>query len=265
MQGCWGQACGRGVPERRPREAIVWHISWNVFWSLCFPLSALHSSAHLAIHTTSLCSFFQNNHRNTTKKKSNQTNEKQIRQKKSAKTKQKVHKTPHGDHFVLATIYVCVAFLPSHVLIYPVTLHDRKLIFLCKWFFQLQIDSWLEWDPMSTFHSQSCDSVYVGLVHAASLCEFINPVVSGRYNFIGVIYHLWLFQSFHLLFVDSLALRGVVGGKQILSLSVHYPTVGLCIIHSHLLQEVSLMRGDQCIDLWVRQYVIVAHFIFILS
>lgn len=73
-------------------------------------------------------------------------------------------KTHHGDHFVLATISVSAAFLPSRMLIYPVTLHDRKLFSFAN-DFQLQIVCWLGWDPMSIFPSQSCDSVCVGLVH----------------------------------------------------------------------------------------------------
>lgn len=124
-------------------------------------------------------------------------------------TKKKTH---HGDHFVLATISVSAAFLPSRMLIYPVTLHDRKLVFLCQWF--SVADSVLAGMrsnvhfPFSVLWLCLC-----GSCASASLCEFISPVVSGRYNFIGVIYHLWLFQSFHPLIVHSLALRGVVGGK----------------------------------------------------
>lgn len=98
-------------------------------------------------------------------KKSNQTNKKQIRQEKCQnKTKSSQKKTHHGDHFVLATISVSAAFLPSRMLIYPVTLHDRKLFSFAN-DFQLQIACWLGWDPMSIFPSQSCDSVCVGLVH----------------------------------------------------------------------------------------------------
>lgn len=202
-------------PERRPREAIVWSISWNAFWSLCFSLSALHSSAHVPIHTTSLCSFFQNNHRSTTKKKIKSNKQKTDKTKKCQNKAKSSQKKKKPMEIILCwPLFLCV--WPS----FPrICLYIQWHSMIENWFFfannfQLQIASWLGWDPMPTFPSQSCDSVCVGLVLAASLCEFINPVVSGRYSFIEVIYHLWLFQSFHLLFIDSLALRGVVGGKQ---------------------------------------------------
>lgn len=92
--------------------------------------------------------------------------------------------------------------LPWRVLIHPVALHWRKLtswlgVGLCVRFPFLVLVLHLSW-------------THVGLVHAAQpLWVRINAVVSRRNCFLGVICHLWLFPSSHLLFRYILSLEGM--------------------------------------------------------
>lgn len=127
---------------------------------------------------------------------------------------------------------------------------------------QLQTASWL-WVGPHIYFSSSLSVLwfclvwtYAGLLSAAIVSVSSHEhqsLLLERHYLLGFTHHLWLWQSFHILFhIDSWVFRRLEWWRYIydwalrsLWLSAHCPVVYVCVT-AHLLKEASLIWAEQC-------------------
>lgn len=148
---------------------------------------------------------------------------------------------------------------PGVWLTYPVTLHWRKLAFPFTSRYSWQTASWL-WvglcihSPFSALGSWLV-WIRVGPVLAVRGCEFMCAPVLLCLQFcsLGVIHHLWLLQSFHLLFhKDPRAFcykHSIWSFMLRVSHCLHMVQCGSWLNCCLMEKEASLIKVEQCYTL----------------
>lgn len=223
--------------------SYTYFFSYSAFWS-CFsslqtpPRTSLPTQPHNFMFFLLFMFFFflssrkiqQQQQKVQAQKQKIKTRKQSTNKTRSAKMKQKVHRSKHGVPFVLATCswpWACSAMW----LIYPVTFHWRKLVFPFASGCQLQIASRLGVGPILAW---TC----AGLMHSHSPCGFTwaSVLCSRNHCFLAVIHHVWLLQFFCLLFhIDFWALRERVWWK--------HPICNKCSKVSLFLHIVQLQKN----------------------
>lgn len=183
-------------------------------------------------------------------KKTHKINKQKINTKDAKQNETKIHKK------IIEPVLCCLATpdhgsCPSMYLIHPMTLYWRKMIFPFPSGYQLQMTSNLHdlgWDSVHYSFSVLVPSLAWTFAALCMLPQSLSFYVEDTLP--GLLHPFRLWQSFWLLLpVAPWSPRGGVWGRhptkgwilQSLSLSAHYPVVGLCV-NSHLITRRSLSK-----------------------